>query len=458
MRPVLLWLWLAVLANLIILVNCMDAVRSLKVPTFSGRDEDFQLWWMRFCAYAALMKFALAIGKRPEADMPAGGETELPTDTDEAKAARNRNLTAMYNFTLAFTSESLLAMIFGAQTSNWPSGRACDVVVALFRRYKPDDQISRMEMKTQLSRAKLANKENPTNLFDAIRAIENKYNNATRRIDREDVIAQVFVAAPERYQPLLLMEQQSKGSTLTLQHLETTMLNLWRATTGRNNTSESSDGVEVSFVSQGNRWNNKNKGKGNPNKGRKCFLCGKLGHIRANCWELESNASRRPNNWKSSLKTEVGAVSTSNKKNGIEVCFCSPTTSTQVFPDDLKLLNDPNVFIADSAATYNMSKYAEGMYDWKDSTTRIRVANGSYIHPKKIAKKMPSMLCDNTGKGLFKVGVTDVAWVPECPYNVISITKYMKNGWKLTGDEDHLTLSKGGIDIRFDIKISTSEE
>ena len=44
--------------------------------------------------------------------------------------------------------------------------------------------------------------------------------------------------------------------------------------------------------------------RNNQNKGtfsKKCHLCHKKGHVKENCFELEKNASRRPQGWKSCL-------------------------------------------------------------------------------------------------------------------------------------------------------------
>lgn len=39
----------------------------------------------------------------------------------------------------------------------------------------------------------------------------------------------------------------------------------------------------------------------------KCNLCGHDGHMEANCWEKEGNASKHPTNWKSK-KTKTAAA------------------------------------------------------------------------------------------------------------------------------------------------------
>ena len=48
--------------------------KSVRLPTFDGTEGKFQIFWMRFKAYAKVYKFASAL--------TIGGETDLPsTDT-----------------------------------------------------------------------------------------------------------------------------------------------------------------------------------------------------------------------------------------------------------------------------------------------------------------------------------------------------------------------------------------
>jgi hypothetical protein len=124
-------LWLSLMA----LSHGMDNdTKSLRTPQFSGKQEDFQMWWMRFKAYAMILHFTAALGDKKEADLPDEEEEKLG-DTKDQKSARKRNLNAIYHFTMAFTTEALMGIIFKAQTTEWPSGLAYLIVKALFERY-----------------------------------------------------------------------------------------------------------------------------------------------------------------------------------------------------------------------------------------------------------------------------------------------------------------------------------
>jgi hypothetical protein len=53
------------------------------------------------------------------------------------------------------------------------------------------------------------------------------------------------------------------------------------------------------------------------------------------------------------------------------------------------------------------------------------------------------------------VKLSNVVYLPNGKYNLISITKVMENGWNLKGDLDGLKLVKEDKEFIFDIKIKT---
>ena len=68
-----------------------------------------------------------------------------------------------------------------------------------------------------------------------------------------------------------------------------------------------------------------------------------------------------------------------------------------------------------------------------------------------------SMVCDNQGNQVMGALMKDVTLVPDCAFNLSSISKHLKEGWKLGRTEDALVLMShnGKYVIKFDITIST---
>jgi hypothetical protein len=220
--------------------------KTVKLPTFDGERKNFHVWWMRFKAYATVYKFSAALKEGGEADLPKTEDDVLDeTKSDEKRKAdaRKRNGVAMANFAMAFTTESQMGMIYKAVTTEYPGGLAHLVVQALFKKYEPDDKITRVEMREQLTKVSMKAHQDPTTLFEQISAIQNRYNNASRKIDEEDLIAVILKAAPKDYQAVLTVEQRVKGDNLVLADLESAMHQHWRQTKAN----KDEDKVEMKF-------------------------------------------------------------------------------------------------------------------------------------------------------------------------------------------------------------------
>jgi hypothetical protein len=128
------------------------------------------------------------------------------------------------------------------------------------------------------------------------------------------------------------------------------------------------------------------------------------------------------------------------------------------FPNNQGLLHDPNIWIADSAASMHMTPFEEGMINVKNNKRGgITVGSGEVIVAKKRGD-IPCELCDKRGNVVMTSRMTDVALIKNTPFNLFSLTKMMKQGWTLSGDKTSgITLSKDGLFVKFDIPIDTPE-
>lgn len=177
-------------------------------------------------AYATFCKLVQAVKETPETDLPGKESDAVDESTEEGKkkaAVVQRNAYAMMSLMYAFTSEVTIGLLYRASTSDWPSRLAYLVAVALFKKYRPRDTISHVEMHQQMGAIQMKKKEDPATIFNRLCSIESCYNTETRKIEEEDQIAVVLSAAPVEYKGVLLSEQQAKGSNLKLEDLESVM-------------------------------------------------------------------------------------------------------------------------------------------------------------------------------------------------------------------------------------------
>jgi hypothetical protein len=266
-------------------------------------------------AFATVFKFTLAL--------KVGGETALVNETEDSTvdestaagkalgAAMKRNALAMANLTMAFTNETTMGLVWKAMNDDWPGGLAHLVVAALFKKYQPQDTITRVELRQMLADVSMQAGEDPATLFEQVSSIENRYNTATRKIEEEDLIAVVLSAASEEYQAVLTIEQRIRGGNVTLEDLEACMNQYWRQTKSSDHKKDS----EIALVAFGGKCFNCGKHghksyecPESKKEEKKCFNCGKPGHIEVNCWLKEENKDKRPTYWKGTSESEQAAV------------------------------------------------------------------------------------------------------------------------------------------------------
>ena len=96
------------------------------------------------------------------------------------------------------------------------------VMTFLKEKYAPQDRVSRIEYKRQITAVKMSEKENPSSMFEEFHRLSNLYSDANQGAvaSNEDFMAQVFIAAPAHYQSVLNSESRAKGDQLTLDDMD----------------------------------------------------------------------------------------------------------------------------------------------------------------------------------------------------------------------------------------------
>jgi hypothetical protein len=151
------------------------------------------------------------------------------------------------------------------------------------------------------------------------------------------------------------------------------------------------------------------------------------------CWELPQNASKRPTNWKSRAGNEVANIAREEHENNTyELLLSNLDHNTRFCPEHEDLLANHNIWIGDTAATVHMTPHNDGMTNVTNMSGHITVGNGQTMKTTKTGNIMCEIKNkkDNTTKsGL----LTDVCLTKSSPFNLFSLTKMMKSGWKLGG-------------------------
>jgi hypothetical protein len=204
-----------------------ELIRSSQggIPTFDGSANNYTIWWAKFKAFATLNGFSEAIQTEPNPDMPKKYTDSIDISTEDGKrqyGAKRMNDMAISSLTVAFNKEGIMRLFSKAKTKEWPEGLAYLVVLELNKKFKPNDIITKVEMRQKLNQVNMKKGSDPALLFKSLAEVEDRYD-GIGMIDEMDLIAIVLDIATEDYQSVLTAEQSSKGSNLSLQDLETVM-------------------------------------------------------------------------------------------------------------------------------------------------------------------------------------------------------------------------------------------
>jgi hypothetical protein len=189
-----------------------------------------------------------------------------------------------------------------------------------------------------------------------------------------------------------------------------------------------------------------------------CYACGKEGHIKRDC----------PNNGSEGTTKTLCPSCKKKHKGGEEACFRNPKNAGEArkwrkkgnkpgaevggpavapefgFPaasphDDVPTLANPHLYLADSGASVDMVSSLAGAENIQSCDLQIRCANGMYEKAKRYGT-IRKVYCSKKGKEMHVV-LSDIHEVPSLLFNVISLTKRMRAGGRMVGDETGITVT-----------------
>jgi hypothetical protein len=118
-------------------------------------------------------------------------------------------------------------------------------------------------------------------------------------------------------------------------------------------------------------------------------------------------------------------------------------------------LTDPDLWIADTGATFHSTANIAYAKNWEPDTSNTVVVMGNGKKEKVIKiGKIKGIAKDKDGINQGNIILSDVMFLPNGKYNLINVTKVIKNGWKLEGNSNHIKLKKDEKGFVFNIKIN----
>ncbi|TAF30165.1 MAG: hypothetical protein EAZ68_23195, partial [Oscillatoriales cyanobacterium] len=435
------------------------------------------------------------------------------TNEDEARSfkletikeqirARDMNKLAMVLLNLSMSDGVSVGAIYNANTTALPDGDANLAWENLSDIYKPKSSAKRYDLEQEFNKCVLWKEDkNPDEWFSELERIrlQLRMDFDIHMYDDEKLISHIlYNTKPRLYDTIItvlkrdfMQMNEERGDTVNeireyqrkqSQNLAKIKMEIRQVYANTKIGYKKYSSRESVLMTTG-----KNKKPYKPFKGT-CRICGKRGHKAVDCFEnknKQQDKSRTPNRGHSANiagEREKGKMKCSycgkdghtvdfcfkkqrddrNKKNGsnhnAQICLMTIAEQETCLRMDvnnktaIKSQVNANTFIADSGATCHMVNSIEGMIDYVEFATEIKVGNES------------TML--STHKGTFKgvimqghemidISLADVLVVPDLWVNLLSLTKVISNSkTRLSSDEKGiLKITYHKKDIYFDKQI-----
>jgi hypothetical protein len=128
-----------------------------------------------------------------------------------------------------------------------------------------------------------------------------------------------------------------------------------------------------------------------------------------------------------------------------------------IFSDDMKFLNDKNVWIIDTGASLSSTGISEGMRNLVNAgNSHTAMGNGGKVAAAGIGE-IPVTIYGKYGVKQIDACLCQLQLLPESPFNLLSGTWLIKNGYQLVGNKDAMIFTKRNFKLVCDIKIHTDK-
>lgn len=173
-------------------------------------------------------------------------------------------------------------------------------------------------------------------------------------------------------------------------------------------------------------------------QGKKCFKCGKQGHIAKNCWKNKEKRRCFKCNKVGHLARDCREeIQENNNGESAMVVVQKAMISRTKKSKNSK-------WILDSGCTKHMANCREFFCEFKPESGTIQVGNNEFIRSEGIGTVKVATVV----RGVKKIVVlTDVLLVPEIAYNLISISQARRNGHRIIIDGRRNQNQRGVLEL-----------
>jgi hypothetical protein len=412
-----------------------NAIRTIRIIPFSGKEEDWNRWSKTFMAAATVRGYR---------------DVLVPIDPDEDAALEDNNLA--YNDLILSCQEDIAFGIVDESVSvAFPDGDARVAWRNLRARFEPNTGAAKVQLKQEFHQLKLTSaEEDPDPWITSLELKRRRLQTLGATMDDDDMILHILNALPKEYETVVeLCEEDLTRGNITL----ATVKERIRARYKRIIKANSDDQEAIALMA-------KTQFK------KACTVCGKIGHKGADCFTLEKNKDKKEaymkkmnerrnkgNNRKYKGKGNGPNSRQNNEKRDDTMAMTTIDTEMILMTDGNHNTFHNFTWIADSGATTHMTNSLEGMFDLADAKISISVGDGRKMKTLKTGKWRGTAI-DSEGTRR-QITLSNVSFVPDLMVNLFSLTAVMDNGFQVDGNNKGINVQKDNWSMRFDKRIGT---
>ena len=128
------------------------------------------------------------------------------------------------------------------------------------------------------------------------------------------------------------------------------------------------------------------------------------------------------------------------------------SNTDETSPPSMQLLKSQQVWVRYTGATTHSTFSKEASKNQREPTVTTTGIIGGAIRPS-IQMDIDRMHCDKHGNKQFEMTLTDVCHLQGSNLNLLSLSRMLKQGWKMAATEESIIMRKGALKICFDIVI-----
>jgi hypothetical protein len=271
-----------------------DKEKYIKIISFSGKKEDWEIWESKFSARARKKGYKDVLTRKMA--VPKDSETNLNA---RQKKAREMNDEAYADLMLAMDTEEssgkvAFRIVRSAKNNDYAKGSAALAWEKLTKKYAPTTAPSRVKLSKMFYQAKLKEGQDPEEYITYLEDLRDHLDECGYKMNDEQFMVQVLNSLTKEYETQVDRLEQKLGINLDPLDIESLREQLslkYERLHGDNDSEVSKKNKEEEAVmyASDKKYKFKKQFKG------RCKKCGKYGHMVKDCHGDESNDNQQGN-------------------------------------------------------------------------------------------------------------------------------------------------------------------